>query len=110
MFEPTGSQIREFWEWCGLKRGKKGVNKDYYKNPNDKYYVIPAWELDIDLKNLFLYAVPKIREKNEIQITLPPGKPRAIVKIGHNNPHDMESLGDALYWAIWEVIKCSDSA
>lgn len=99
MSKPTREQIREFWEWCGFR----DVHYNSLGAIGQKWsgrYPKEEWRyLDIDLNNLFKYAVP----------------------IAHNKLGD-EALYDlmimwirnvifgkdpalALFWAIWEVIK-----
>jgi len=65
--KPTQEQIKEFWEWCGFRhfvetKYSRSVEKWEYPKPygvkRDRSY-LP----DIDLNNLFKYAVPKIREQ-----------------------------------------------
>ncbi len=71
MKQPTQGQIKEFWEWCGVK----------YKPDHDVFRVtLPDgesynfghnWVMDeieppIDLNNLFKYAVPFLLEKHTI--------------------------------------------
>ena len=56
--QPTQGQIKEFWEWCGCKL----VNGHdyYYWLFLDRSTIKGAAEPDIDLNNLFKYAVPLI--------------------------------------------------
>ena len=55
---PTETELREFWEWCGLE---PVLYKDppydvvYWKKDNEA-----VWLLDIDLNNLFKHAVSKL--------------------------------------------------
>jgi len=63
--QPTEAQIKELWEWCGLTRSCSPEDDFYHRGIwNDK----DGMRIDtppIDLNNLFKYAVPKLRKKNE---------------------------------------------
>jgi len=50
MEQPTHSQRKAFWKWCGVYQ-----LKEYYGGRM----------LPIDLNNLFKYAVPKLLEKGK---------------------------------------------
>lgn len=60
--EPTQAEIREFWEWCGLKVVSEAARL------SSGLYILEAWRMPdgeinfrpaLDLNNLFKYAVPK---------------------------------------------------
>jgi len=106
MKEPTKEQVKRFWEWCGLRRGKRGINRGYYTRPGGSHYIIPAWELHIDLNNLFEYAVPKLL--GDYYIDIKDYKLGWMVsigdKLGNRHACDNKDLALALFWAIWEVI------
>jgi len=58
--KPTPAEIREFWEWCGLEH-KRQDGIDYWYSADAKpllngYDKSP----ELDLNNLFKYAVPKL--------------------------------------------------
>jgi hypothetical protein len=95
MKEPT-QEIKEFWEYFGQKVENRS-----------EYGRLPDWGYPpITLDNLFKWAVPKLQTTNEIVIILPPGDTeRAIVRIGWKEGVDMPTLKDALFWAIYRVIK-----
>lgn len=54
---------KKILDWLGFKRGKRGINKDYFTVPREKYYTVPVWELDVDLNFLFEYAYPQLKRK-----------------------------------------------
>ena len=79
--QPTKEQIKEFWEWCGLEYN------DLYgafivSEGKDKAFIFRG---DVDLNNLFTYAVPKLLSSG-----------RDIDRIG-------KDLALALFWALWEA-------
>ena len=99
MKEPTKEQIKKFWEKCGLH-----YTVPYWLDKNDAlaFYGEVYSELlrNLDLNNLFKYAVPLV-----------------LAKIGRDNLLKLVSdalcgairlkvkFEDTLFWAIWEVIK-----
>jgi hypothetical protein len=102
MKEPTQEVIKEFWEWYGFEHIGGYTIEWIAPDGQTCLDVLPP----IDLNNLFKWAVPKVQTRYEIAIILPPGNTgRAIVRIGHNEPVDMLTLKDALFWAIYQVIK-----
>jgi len=85
MKEPTKEQVKRFWEWCGLRRGKRGIN--------------------INLNNLFEYAVPKLRyfsmhydSKLKFLVSVDGGEDIGVAV----SENEIPAL--ALFWGIWEVI------
>jgi len=101
----TNEQIKEFWEWCGgIKRGEWWDFQDGES--------IPQWELDIDLNNLFKYAVPKLTPKTLMiesyiengvmlfSIAILSEKKSGGLWCGND-----KDLATALLEAIWKVIK-----
>lgn len=62
--ETSKEQIKEFWEWCGVKPEEKLVY-DIDGTP----YIDHNWLPPIDLNNLFKWAVPKLI-KSGIRISL----------------------------------------
>jgi len=56
----TDREIREGWEWCGVR-----PEKDFSELPG---YVLRYPKLD--LNNLFKYAVPKLERTREITVSL----------------------------------------
>ena len=98
--EPTQEQIKEFWEWCGIKEiiSKALWRYERYKETNHwwgapngrKYKELPP----LDLNNLFEYAVPKLKQ------LFPAGTiPKALLSWVETK----DDTALALFWAIWEV-------
>ncbi len=99
MNEPTEAQIKEFWEWCGLIKIKRG-----WKFPNGDA-LIDCGNPPIDLNNLFRYAVPKL-DKYRLEVDWSKIERHfAYAEIGEKSGtvwNDDPAL--ALFWAIWAVI------
>ena len=63
--QPTQEQIKEFWEWCGIRYE---ADQDCFKVifPDSEWYNFGSdWKMgeiepSIDLNNLFKWAVPKV--------------------------------------------------
>ncbi len=90
--EPTGAQIKEFWEWCGLIWGVGGG----WFEPIPKTYLGDS--LPIDLNNLFLYAVPKLLlSSDKINYYVVIREWYQILLLHQVDP------ALALFWIIWEV-------
>ena len=111
MKAPTQEQIKEFWEWCGFLYGEPNEKTVTY--PNGMEYYPP----DVDLNNLFKYAVPKLFNwsmakdfelcsDTEIRET---GLTQASIQtLAFNNKEFRGSAKHkdptlALFWAIWNV-------
>ena len=65
--QPTQGQIREFWEAYGARCLKCGglITNAVIPDRCNCY----SFELDIDLNNLFKYAVPKLQDKgNNVEL------------------------------------------
>lgn len=113
--QPTEQQVSEFWKWCGFTRSTHPLATYYENRPRESVEVscwvtptgetIPCGLPDIDLNNLFKYAVPK-----------------AIVKICQIFKVDIQSAYktlfswwldkmfnetndtiEALFWALWQI-------
>ena len=114
--QPSSEQLREFWEeWCGFikKRGRwqydacKETNY-YWEAPDGRRYKeFPA----LDLNNLFKYAVPKLRGKTDVLLSMAPND-EVAEKTGlwHADllmDRVIDGWGDtpalALFWALWQV-------
>jgi len=101
--KPTEEQIKEFWEWCGFRFiGYAGFydNIPMYRKPNGIVNPGDTELPDLDLDNLFEYAMPAIYEHNlwlELQ------------KTGITNSFWCVDINPAieLFWAIWKVIHAS---
>jgi len=73
MSEPTEEQIKELWEWCGCVQAQGKLRRDFHYESGQK---VGDWRFPdgsmarhgllppIDLKSLFKWAVPKLRDKN----------------------------------------------
>lgn len=99
MEQPTETQIKEFWEWCGLPYDGYG-NTSRLKAKN-----LPV----IDLNNLFKYAVPKLIDmKYEITVRCFDAKWEVNLFAGQQpyKDYDLQDVDDpalALFWALWQV-------
>ena len=107
MNKPTEAQIKEFWEWCGLTKIKRG-----WKFP-DGDALIDCGNPPIDLNNLFKYAVPKLKENgfmvslNLLGSIIGDWSCRLHKGFFPNETFAEKENSDpalALFWAIWEVI------
>ena len=107
--QPTDEQVVTFWEYFGFE---PYYVKGRWRDPIHKDILHPL--PDIDLENLFKYAVPKIEHFYYIAFY--------IVRDAIDEPNRImwdacvctyekiqfkraETQAVALFWAIWEVIK-----
>ncbi len=98
MDKPTDEQVKEFWEWCGQERYYCGKEIDIQHFPR------------IDLNNLFKYAVPKALDKLETRFDTLTNTIRGLELLFPkwiDNLRKGYSVEDALFWAIYEVMKNS---
>ena len=102
MNKPTEEQIKEFWEWCGLQPPKCDI-------PNHMV-VPPFWHcrpVELDLNNLFKYAVPKavdiICSKNKLNRWNGYEGLFSFWMWQIRNP-DSDDYALALFWAIKESL------
>lgn len=123
--EPTEEHIKKLWEWCGFKAIK---HKDCYARQTEHgkshleeicCYTFPdgtrghAFLPDLDLNNLFKYAVPKLIDKyGGLLFVLPQSDISSWECKILNKPNDTATFGFdekdpalALFLAIWELIK-----
>jgi len=111
--EPTQEQLKKFWEWCGFtftphlsSRGSTYKTTEIMNFPDGTGYVVYKGEsLELDLNNLFKYAVPKLRDWMMKQNIMSPYI-YVVVKT-HNKKGvsvDYDTPALALFWAIWEVM------
>ena len=125
MDRPTKEQIRELWEWCGLKYNATKLGYlSYWADASGEQI---EEELILDLNNLFKYAVPKLQDKGccvTIQSYECSGYLAFISESvfsqrgsdGYNpfykriSECENESPVLALFWAIYEVIKDAKSS
>lgn len=121
--QPTQEQIKEFWEWCGLKwfwnhnpdcRCDAVDNDDsmrswYYKDGNEWKLATRFWNepMKVDLSNLFQYAVPKLGHYHLQNTPLKDSKHYARVQSADNKWAEVYANDPALalFWAIYSVIK-----
>ena len=114
---PSDKEMREFWEWCGFKRAnKRAFHYEWGKRVADWLYPAdpPYTKRDLpelDLNNLFKYAVPKLSDAWALRITKYVGSPLFHIELTYCTlKYDEIKREDkdpalALFWAIWEVIK-----
>jgi hypothetical protein len=119
MTEPTQEQIADFWHYFGFLQEVKQFDGDRYSS--DKHWVLygkgyDSYKLpEIDLNNLFKWAVPKLYKQyiNSIEVEiLPPvaSSPNLWVVRITTQRKDLSqaSANDpalALFWAIYQVIQ-----
>ena len=111
--QPTQEQIKEFWEWCGWKpcriHAPMSPEKDGWENPLpitsfDKYLArLP----DLDLNNLFKYAVPLAIDKIMSKQGCSSDLAYAVLfkKWLQKLELDIPNHEGTLFWVIWEIIK-----
>ena len=110
---PTDAELKKFWEWCGFayRESKCTVMGKAYFHPLDDgigYSILP----DLDLNNLFKYAVPKLdkfysltfgkvasSDKWAAELTVIINHEKTICLEAGNNP------ALALFWAIYKLIE-----
>jgi len=132
MKEITENQIKEFWEWCGFKYqgfipsfGNIPEQKEAWRYPDGSMCFLSAYGTatglpDINLDNLFKYAVSNVMESNQnfidIQVRryIAPGYDDFLISYtceiwSDNGQGSVIKQADtpalALFWAILEVIK-----
>ena len=128
MKEPTGAQIKEFWEKCGFtleELHSLESDEPYFvlHKPDGEqynYWIGKSWDNEIpvrklyppiDLNNLFKYAVTKSPEYTPdirlIQhIDFDYGRCSILDVMGEEYVGESQDPALALFWAIWECIKC----
>ena len=106
---PTQEQIKKFWEWCGFT----DVNYNSLGAIGQKWSgrfggVKSGWQyLDIDLNNLFKYAVPKLQYQVILK-NIRDGWHCMLFNSEKERPRIEATNKDpalALFWAIWEAIR-----
>ena len=98
--KPTEVQIKKFWEWCGISKSRTGYwyYPDYCARPNAP---------DLDLNNLFKWAVPKLT-MYELNSYNNDGLHSAWVSLSEDGgweASECETPALALFWAIYKVIE-----
>ncbi len=115
---PTEEQIKEFWEWCGLKAFKKRYTTEYnHLIEKEGFFDSDGNEVVLDLNNLFKYAVPKVPNFSEVEIYQENHSWTCGLWINHKDSHQglyvtyrdmVKGSGTepalALFCAIWEVM------
>ena len=101
--KPTNEQVREFWEWCGVRPEK--VYEQLSFRGGSYYLKYP----ELDLNNLFKYAGPKLLDEGwDIMISYNQEFKTWDVELSHPTKQAIleqkTTLVTALFWAIWEVI------
>ncbi len=97
--QPTEAQLKELWEWCGLKQKCSPQNDMFHRGIWTDAIEWRQFDTpEIDLNNLFKYAVPKLKQeyrnwKNVLRIWI------------DSSVGDCEKDALALFWAIWSLIE-----
>ena len=114
--KPTKEQEQKFWEHFGFWE----MSWPSHPRPTGAWFSPDNIQLDtlpdIDLNNLFKYAVPKLDINDRVEISWSPvkgyrdykadvvtWKPDTIARHHRWTAHEDPAL--ALFWAIWGVIK-----
>ena len=106
--QPSESEIKEIWEWCGLTT-KSDNELTYWYRPDGSLigYGYNNWCPEPDLNNLFRYAVPVFIKKIMAEQECSSDVAYAILfkKWLQKLELDIPNHEGTLFWAIWEVIK-----
>jgi len=106
--KPTKGQKKEFWERCGIQYTNHQGQEGWVRPDIDFAFSSPP---PITLDNLFKYAIPEIIKRDyEPNIYYWWSEELWQVDLLHFSTEKFISkkdteLVDALYWAIWEVLK-----
>jgi len=111
MDKPTYKQLEEFWEWCGFRKVEPKYCK-VCKRQEPSYWLKEGIgkrldEPDLDLNNLFRYAVPNLVGINIERNYSVEDSPLWSVDVCAGSKWEQVCNADlalALFWAIWEVI------
>jgi len=116
--KPTEEQIRELWEWCGLRYEQPYWLNDDCPEGTCAFYGEYYRELlgTITLNNLFKWAVPKLTKKGfHIETRTYSGEVKGIqgkcswvaIQKELEEPIWFTSaeLEDALFWAIYRIME-----
>jgi putative transposon-encoded protein len=113
--KPSQEQIKEFWKWCGFKHhtfpehwklGNIEIEGARWITPDGNAAIIDT--PNIDLNNLFKYAIPLILKQLGKQFIPPFMKlcqlwyDKLVTLYGDSDK--IEHANIALFWVIWEVI------
>ena len=97
MNKPTGEEVREFWEICGLsKRG------GYWWYDSNGKHLTADNPPPIDLKNLFRWALPKLLEVLDAETQFDPLLVKWITGLEWDEDEDPAL---SLFWVVYEVLK-----
>uniref|UniRef100_A0A6M3LPA0 Uncharacterized protein n=1 Tax=viral metagenome TaxID=1070528 RepID=A0A6M3LPA0_9ZZZZ len=107
--QPSESQIREFWEWCGCRQDE--IDPSVWICLDGTRYTRYGGMPTPDMTFLFKYAVPKLEGyKIDINRTRFVTAPRWFVQV-YNADNDGTSSGEdpalALFWAIYSALDLS---
>ena len=97
MKEPTEAQIKEFWERCGLEVVEVRNNSTLI---NDKE---GGDIIDLDLNNLFKYAVPKLEGGLDIRFSKYDDKGWFVKLENQVMTTEAETPALALFWACYKA-------
>lgn len=110
--EPTDEQVKELWEWCGLRVSGHGQLSTPRVALDGKTYFFETIDTATpDLNNLFEYAVPKINEEGYKIRAYQMANCYWFVELLNPDrigapPHRADKeLKDALFWAIYKAMK-----
>ena len=115
--KPTDEQVKEVWKWCGLRVSGHGqLSQPRTARDGNIYYYETIDMATPDLNNLFKRAKVKIREKGITKIVFSYFEDSVWCQLfGGFQAQDeivcgkAETEEDALFWAIWKVIKAQDT-
>jgi len=107
MDKPTKEQIKEFWEWCGVKQDSDRS----WRDANGLGVLISTVQPDLDLNSLFKFAMPKLPKDYDIYLSRHWEKPgiyscciQNIIRKGFRPIFvEDEDPALALFWVIQEV-------
>jgi hypothetical protein len=117
--QPTKEQIKKFWEWCGFK--PITTAEKYPEISTNRPDDIVAWNYpdgngdyhlpEIDLNNIFRYAVPKLLNGQcELYTSIGDKRGSCLARVWFGFYEHKEAYNNdpalALFWVIWQVIEC----
>jgi len=103
--KPTEKEIKEFWEWCGFTTTLDGHGVTQTVAPNGAWLSrLP----DLDLNNLFKWAVPKI--KGLVKLSKSDNHTDYIATVSDYELNQEGKIANpdpalTLFWAIHKVIE-----
>ena len=105
MEKPTPEQIQWLWEQCGLKPAHPNCRISGHMSIPDESGNWWCRPIEVDLNNLFKYAVPKTLEKL--------GKLKTVELVNNAVCDAVENKGeiaDSLFWAIYKALGGKDGS